>query len=215
LTTFAALNGSDDGSYPQSSLVQTPDGSLYGTATAGGPSGQGAIFRITFTSAPQITTQPVNQTVIAGATATFDITLYGARPLFYQWQKNGANLTDGGNISGTASRILTISNAIPANAGTYSVIVSNALGAATSASATLTVQLPAPSFQSAIQTGGSLVLTWSSIPGESYQLQSTSILAPATWTNQGPINIITDFSMSVTDAIISGGQKFYRVLLTP
>src|SRR3989442_13845029 len=41
--------------------------------------------------APAITSQPVNQTVTAGQTATFTVAASGTAPLAYQWQKNGAN----------------------------------------------------------------------------------------------------------------------------
>src|SRR5207302_8117054 len=42
--------------------------------------------------APTITTQPANQTVTAGQTASFAVTANGTAPLSYQWQKNGANI---------------------------------------------------------------------------------------------------------------------------
>src|SRR5207244_9991606 len=42
--------------------------------------------------ASAITTQPANQTVTAGQTATFTVVATGTAPLSYQWQKNGANL---------------------------------------------------------------------------------------------------------------------------
>ncbi|HEY6387534.1 MAG TPA: choice-of-anchor D domain-containing protein, partial [Candidatus Acidoferrum sp.] len=42
--------------------------------------------------APTITTQPVNQTVTAGQTATFTVVAGGTAPLSYQWQKNGVNV---------------------------------------------------------------------------------------------------------------------------
>src|SRR2546426_5689650 len=42
--------------------------------------------------APTISTQPVNQTVTAGQTATFTVVATGTAPLAYQWQKNGANI---------------------------------------------------------------------------------------------------------------------------
>ncbi|MBI3828673.1 MAG: PKD domain-containing protein, partial [Planctomycetes bacterium] len=42
--------------------------------------------------APAITTQPANQTVTAGQTATFTVVASGTAPLTYQWKKNGANI---------------------------------------------------------------------------------------------------------------------------
>src|ERR1700747_2362690 len=43
--------------------------------------------------APVITTQPGNQTVNAGKTATFTVGATGAAPLNYQWNKNGAAIS--------------------------------------------------------------------------------------------------------------------------
>jgi uncharacterized repeat protein (TIGR03803 family) len=214
LTTLTALNGSDDGAYPEAALVEGADGSLYGTTTSGGPYGQGAIFRITFTSAPQITTQPASQTSVVGGTASFNVTVFGAPPLFYQWRENGTNLADGGNVSGSAARVLTLNNITPANAATYSVIVSNALGSETSSGAPLTVEVR-PVFQTAAQIGATIVFTWSATPGQAYQLQCTTNLGSAAWTNLGSAVTATNSIMGASNGIGSSGQKFYRVVMSP
>ena len=41
---------------------------------------------------PVITQQPINQTVIVGSNATFNVAVSGTGPFTYQWQLNGANL---------------------------------------------------------------------------------------------------------------------------
>ncbi|HXY00822.1 MAG TPA: immunoglobulin domain-containing protein, partial [Candidatus Limnocylindrales bacterium] len=51
--------------------------------------------------APTITTQPQNQTVNFGQTATFSVVASGTPPLSYQWNKNG------GAISGATSSSYT------------------------------------------------------------------------------------------------------------
>ncbi len=212
--TLTALNGSDDGASPEAALVEGPDGSLYGTTTTNGPGGQGTIFRITFTSAPQITTQPASQTNVAGGNASFYVTVFGAPPLFYQWQANGTNLTDGGNVTGAAARVLTLNNITPANAATYSVIVSNALGWVTSSGALLTVEVR-PVFQSAAQSGGTIAFTWSATPGQIYQVQCTTNLSSSGWTNLGSAVTATNAIMGASDGIGTNGQTFYRVVLVP
>ncbi len=80
---------------------------------------------------PTITTQPVSQTIVAGASATFSVVATGTAPLAYQWRLNSAN------IAGATSASLTATQA-----GDYSVLVSNAAGSVTSSVATLTVLVP-------------------------------------------------------------------------
>jgi hypothetical protein len=84
-------------------------------------------------TAPSITTQPANQTVTQGQNATFSVVATGSAPLSYFWRK-GTTV-----VAGPASATFTIANAQTTDAGSYSVIVSNSAGIATSASATLTV----------------------------------------------------------------------------
>jgi hypothetical protein len=88
--------------------------------------------------APTITTQPANQTVTAGQTATFSVTATGTAPLSYQWQKNSANIS-----GATAASYTTPATASTDNGATFDVIVSNAAGSKTSTSATLTVNAAA------------------------------------------------------------------------
>ena len=84
--------------------------------------------------APSIATQPSNQTVTAGQTATFTVVANGTAPLTYQWQKNGAN------IAGATSASYTTSATTTSDSGsTFDVVVSNSAGTAASNSATLTV----------------------------------------------------------------------------
>src|SRR5439155_1031486 len=84
--------------------------------------------------APAITTQPANQTVTAGQTATLTVVVPGTAPLSYQWQKNGAN------IAGATSASYTTPATTTADSGsTFRVVVTNSAGSTTSNAATLTV----------------------------------------------------------------------------
>ena len=85
--------------------------------------------------APSITSEPLSQTVSPGATVTFDVAATGTPPLSYRWRMN-TNI-----IAGATNASLTLTNVQPANAGGYSVIVSNLFGRATSSTAVLTVTL--------------------------------------------------------------------------
>jgi uncharacterized repeat protein (TIGR03803 family) len=212
--TLLSFDGSDDGSQPKAALVQDAEGNFFGTTTAGGPYGQGSIFRLTITSAPQITVQPSNQTAVAGASVQFSTAVFGASPFSYQWLKNGGNLADGGPIAGSTSRILTVNNITTNDAATYSVIVSDALGSVVSSGAVLTLAT-APVIQSIAQVGGSLTFTWSAAPGQSYQVQTTTNLASAAWTDVGGALTTTNASLSASYVIGTSSQQFYRVLVLP
>src|ERR1051325_2398858 len=82
--------------------------------------------------APQITAQPTNQVAGAGSNATFGMTANGLAD-FYQWRLNGNDLSSGTNP------LLFLTNVSGADAGTYSVIVSNTFGTVISSNVTLTV----------------------------------------------------------------------------
>src|SRR5262249_3119708 len=97
-----------------------------------------AVLQVTF-SPPYFTIQPLPQTRIAGSTATFSVVALGDLPISYQWQKDGTNLTDGSNISGTSGTTLIITNITEANGGVYSVIASNTFAPAFSDGAQLVV----------------------------------------------------------------------------
>jgi pectate lyase len=88
--------------------------------------------------APAITSHPASQTVVTGGSALFGVIATGTAPLSYQWYKEGSL------IPGATTSSLTLSNVQHADAGGYSVVVNNAVGTATSNTATLSVtdQLP-------------------------------------------------------------------------
>ena len=84
--------------------------------------------------APTISTQPVNQTVLAGATATFSVTATGTAPLTYQWKKGGTA------IAGATSASYTTPATVVGDSGaSFTVTVTNSAGTITSSAATLTV----------------------------------------------------------------------------
>ena len=99
---------------------------LYGTASASAP--------------PVIVAQPGSQTVYSGSAINFSVGVIGTQPLSFQWRKNGTA------ISGATQATLIFGSVQTADAGSYSVIVTNPFGTATSSSATLVVnQTVAPS----------------------------------------------------------------------
>ena len=112
------------------------------------------VASLTIIAPPAITAftvNPTNGAVPLGSNATISVTASGASPLTYQWsffaQTNSATntLSNGGNVSGATSNILSITNFQPANDGNYFVIVANSAGSATSLVASLTTTIPSNS----------------------------------------------------------------------
>ncbi|HWH69724.1 MAG TPA: immunoglobulin domain-containing protein, partial [Candidatus Sulfotelmatobacter sp.] len=82
---------------------------------------------------PVITSQPTNQTMQSGMTATLAAGATGALPMSYQWRKGGTP------INGATGAAYSIAAVQSADAGNYSVMVTNSQGWALSSNATLTV----------------------------------------------------------------------------
>jgi Concanavalin A-like lectin/glucanases superfamily/Bacterial Ig domain/Immunoglobulin domain len=87
-------------------------------------------------SPPIIAVQPQSLAVPLNEDAIFSPKVLGSKPLRYQWRFNGANLT--GAVGSRLALERVQSNLI----GNYSVVVTNALGRATSSPASLTILLP-------------------------------------------------------------------------
>ncbi len=97
---------------------------------------------LTVTVPPVITTQPAAQGVFVGANVNFTVAATGTQPLGYQWLRSGVPMSDGGNISGSGTATLSITNVQASNAANYSVTISNVAGTTNSASAALAVSVP-------------------------------------------------------------------------
>lgn len=82
---------------------------------------------------PTITTQPRSQTLIAGGISSLSVAANGTAPLHYQWRFGDTNLP------GATSSQLVFTNLQINNAGPYSVVITNAYGAITSAVAVITL----------------------------------------------------------------------------
>jgi (2Fe-2S) ferredoxin len=139
-----AITGATGASYTTPALTLAESGSSYTvvvTDSAGSVTSNAATVTVTVVPvAPTITTQPTNQTVNAGATATFTVVATGTATLTYQWKSGGTAVT-GATAASYTTPVLAV-----ANSGTsYTVVVSNSAGSVTSNAATVTVNAVAPS----------------------------------------------------------------------
>ncbi|MFO1513226.1 MAG: immunoglobulin domain-containing protein [Verrucomicrobiota bacterium] len=92
-----------------------------------------------FSQSPFITQQPVSQTIFYGDPVSFQVAASGGVPLRYQWFRNGVA------ISAATNNFLTLGAVGTADhANSFSVQITNTLGAATSVVAVLTVDFGIP-----------------------------------------------------------------------
>jgi hypothetical protein len=152
---------------------------------------------------PEITTQPQSQTVAAGANATFSLTAAGTAPLTYQWRFSGTN------IIGAVASSYTRTNAQPNHAGSYSVIITNSAGFATSAVATLTVNMPVPAYFELISLNSNgLQLSLSGETDATYSVESSTNLL--TWIEVTNF-VNTNGTFQFIDGTFSNHQRrFFR-----
>ena len=121
-----------EGPNNSTALIQGQDGLLY--ASSATPRGQGILIRLSEPVGPTLSVQPASQAVAPGGRAVFNVVAAGATS--YQWHRNGAA------IPGATAASLTLNNLNAANAGTYTVIVSNARASTRSSAAVLVVAAP-------------------------------------------------------------------------
>jgi Immunoglobulin domain/Immunoglobulin I-set domain len=133
-----AIAGATGSSYTTPATVSGDNGSSFTvvvTNAAGSMTSRAAALTVTAApTAPQITTQPANQTVTVGQTATFSVAATGNAPLQFQWRKNGTAIA-----GATGSSYTTPATVSGDNGSSFTVVVTNAAGSMTSHAATLTV----------------------------------------------------------------------------
>ena len=130
-----SINGATSSTYTTPAVTASDNGAQFTVAVAnaaGTVTSNAAI--LTVNAPPAITSQPANQSVIVGQTASFSVTATGTAPLSYQWQKNGTA------IGGATSPVYTTpSTSSSDNGAQFTVTVSNSFGSVNSSAGTLTV----------------------------------------------------------------------------
>ena len=142
---------------------------------------------------PAITTQPADLTVAVGDAATFTVAATGAPPLTYRWRK-GETL-----LEGATENSFTIPAAQIADAGLYSVVITNAVGTTTSRDATLAVQPPSapqitvgPLAQTVVSGHpATFTATASGVPAPTFQWLFNGIVIPGATSSSHTINLTT------------------------
>jgi hypothetical protein len=134
----SAIAGANAATYSTPAASSADSGATFAVVVSnsvGNVTSRAAVLTVTMAPvAPSITTQPANQSVQAGQSATFSVVATGTAPLSYQWRRNGAAIA-----GATSATYHTPATSSADNGAVYSVVVSNAAGSLTSGNATLTV----------------------------------------------------------------------------
>ncbi len=158
---------------------------------------------VTVSQAPVITSQPQSIAAVAGQSIRLEVEARGLPPLAYQWRVNGFN------IPGARLPQFSISNVQEADAGSYSVIVTDDAGTQTESDvAILTVSeelVSDISITSIVFQDGGILLRWEGEEG--LVLQAKATLLDAQWRDV-PGTQGENQSLQVT----IGKSAFYRLI---
>jgi uncharacterized repeat protein (TIGR03803 family) len=176
---------------------------LYGV-TAWGGGGYGDIFSLSL-PAPTIISLPQSQTAEVGSTANFTPDVAGDPVMTYEWFFNGTNL-----ISCSTNCALQLTNIQFSQSGSYTVIITNAFGAVTSAPVLLNViapvaRRPVPGVQVMGKAGSLLNVDY-----------ANSLSPSPNWTAVGPVSLTStsQYCFDVTVPVPLPSQRFYRAWQT-
>lgn len=197
------ISSATSATYTKQSVVPSDAGSYTCVVSGeGGTSVTSDAATVTVNALPVITKQPSNQTINEGGNISLAVTATGATG--YQWKK------DGSDIPSATKATYSKSGALPADAGSYTCVVTGAGGSVTSNPATVTVKaLPVITQQPAnqeITEGETLTLNVVATGATGYQWKKGGTNIPsataATYTKE---SATTDDAGSYTCVVTGAG----------
>lgn len=215
-TCLHSFTGGADGADPGPGLVVGKGGELYGTTVSGGAANVGTVFKITTNGVlttvysfrnvhgsypyPPVVEGPDGTIYGENGNELYQISTNGVFTVLLYFNGLDGSDAEGGLVLGDDGKLYGITS----GGGTYNA------GSVFSLSASLE-----PVFKSISLTDNDTVaLVWSSIVGQSYQLQYKNSLSDSNWLDLGNtldagFDLITNY-----DSIAPGNsQRFYRVML--
>ena len=228
LTNLYLFTGANDGGFPYATLAQGADGNFYGSTTAGGTNQIGTIFMITpagqFRSLYSFMLSSVGSYPIGAMVQATDGNFYGTTYLGGDNQLGTVfEITTNGNLTRLVSFTGNSGPSLGANpqAGLVQGMDGDFYGTTVSGGTNglgtifrLSVPLPT-AFKAITVTNDTVMLTWSSVAGQTYQVQYSDALPGTNWLDLTKPTMATSGVMSATDYddVASFPQRFYRVVL--
>lgn len=172
-----------------------------------GPFGGGTVqvstsATLTVLEPPNITYPPQDQTAYVGSTVNFRASAGGSLPLAYQWYFNGSAISRAGSTG------LQLTNVSAAQAGTYTLVVTNVAGAVTSAPAMLSVIPP-------VERRMVPALALQGQPGSLLNLDDADALGPSpAWVTFDSVTLTNASQWYFDLSLPLPPQRFYRARQT-
>src|SRR6202790_5183115 len=158
-------------------------------------------------AAPSVATEPTDQTVTVGQTATFSVVAAGSAPLNYQWNKNGTAITGATSVSYTTPATTASDDGVQ-----FTALISNKVGRVTSNPVSLHVRVrgapsittqPANQTVTATQTATFTVVASGTAPLSYQWLKNGANVAGATSWSYTTLLTTTADNGSTFDVVVS------------
>jgi len=227
-TNLYKFSSGDDGGFPVAALVRGNDGNFYGTTENGGTNQLGTVFSITpagqFKSLYSFMSSSAGAYPDGALVQASDGNLYGTTYIGGDNQFGTIfEITTNGNLTRLVSFTGTGGPSPGANPqsglvqgpdgnfyGTTSLGGANGLGTIFR----LSVPLP-PVIEAITLTNDTIVLTWSAVAGQTYQVLYSDDLTSTNWLFVTKPTVATSGIMTATDYddVAAFTQRYYRVVL--
>ena len=198
-----SIPGATDSSFQISNAQVTNAGTYWVVLsnTAWGVRASGSAT-LTVRAEPIITSPPQSQTAYVGSTVNFRASAGGSLPFAYQWYFNGSA------ISGAGSSDLRLTSVSATQAGTYTLVVTNVVGAVTSAPAMLSVIPP-------VERRMVPVIALLGQPGSLLHLDDADALGPSPgWATFSSVTLTNSSQLYFDVSTPLPPQRFYRAWQT-
>jgi hypothetical protein len=147
---------------------------------------------------------PLSRTVTSGQNIIMNALAIGGLPLACEWYHDGLPLP------GQTNQWLAFPSVLPRDGGNYQLVAMNAFGAATSAVAVLTVNIPLPVLKPLGFTTNGFSFTFQSVSGVLYIVEYKTALGSGPWAE-----LERRFGLGglevVTDPVPVSAMRLYRV----
>ena len=203
------------GSCTGNPLIETRDGQLCGASFTGGTNQLGGVYQVSLSGAETMLTSFTESGACFGSVVQgTDGSIYGVR---------GNATVVRIRLDGSYETLLSLSSKYFIS-GLIQGRDGNLYGtgggydAATQAGFVFRVSVAsvaAPKLAPPSKSGNSVGLSWSAIPGRTYQLQVATSLVGGVWTNVPGTVVASGSVTGATDPAAADGSRFYRVVMLP